>query len=237
MHLTGPPDPDLDVGYGWENPRAYLDALSPTYWINEVIKSTVGWDPIGKAAAVFTGDWEAFARFGSALGQLAAFSDALGVKIQRGANTADQDWDGNAADAAYMYFSHLATNTVSQRILLTDLQQQYYGATAGVWTAARGVGSAIGMATDAAIIAGVSAAAGTIMVKTVVAPIVGYAIAAWQVARIVDAVGDIVKWLDIAAAGIDTVAGTTQSLLNRPSDLERYPLPESSYDHPAVSAP
>lgn len=234
-YLTGPPEPDVNVGYGWENPRMYLDALSPTYWINEVIKEITGRDVIGEAVAPVTGDWRSYARFGSALNQLGEFALALGLKVTEGTSAVDREWDGRAADAAHLYFQGLAEATAAQRPVLHDIRDQYYAATTAVWDYARGVGGLIGTICDAAIIAGIAAAAGTATFETGVGPVVGYGVAAWQTGRIVKAANDIITAYNVTYAAIDILKGNILSRINAPDgDLGGYPLPEQAYDHPAA---
>lgn len=234
-HLTGPPEPDVDVGYGWENPRMYLDAMSPTYWINELIKELTGRDVIGEAVAPVTGDWGAYARFGSALNQLGEFALSLGQKITEGTSVVDREWDGRAADAAHLYFQGLAEATAAQRPVLHDVRDQYYAATTAVWDYARGVGSAISMICDAAIIAGISAAVGTATFETGIGPVVGYGVAAWQTSRIISAAGHIADALNLTYMTLDVINGNIMSRINAPDgDLGDYPVPDQAYDHPAA---
>lgn len=234
-HLVGPPEPDVTVGYGWENPRMYLDATSPTYWINEVIKELCGRDVIGEAVAPVTGDWKAYARFGSALNQLGEFALSLGLKITEGTGAVDREWDGHAADTAHLYFQGLAEATAAQRPLLHDIRDEYYAATTAVWDYARGVGGLIGTMCDAAIIAGIAAAAGTATFETGIGPVIGYGVAAWQTGRIIDAAMDILTAYNVAYSVIDIAKGNIMSRINSPGDdLASYPLPDHPYDHPAA---
>jgi hypothetical protein len=234
-HLIGPPEPDVNVGYGWENPRMYLDATSPAYWINEFIKEACGRDVVGDAVAPVTGDWQAYARFGSALNQLGEFAGALGIKTTTGTSEVDREWDGNAADAAHVYFQSLAEAIAGQKPLLHDLRDEYYAATKAVWDYARGVGSLLIAMADAVIIAAFAAAAGTATFKTGIGPVLGYGVAAWQTARVVKLAIDINTAYDIAYGLIDLASGNIASRVDRPEgDLASYPLPEKAYDHPAT---
>lgn len=234
-HLTEPPSPQATIGDGYVNLGMIFDLISPSAWINETLKTIVGWDVLGYCSSFFAGDWESYARFGGALQQLAEFHQALGVKVQQGAIAADRDWHGNAADGAYMYFSDLASATSGQQIPLREISGDYDEAARGVWMTAQQVQGLVQAALDKAIIAGVSAAAGTVTAKTVVGPIVGYAVAAWQVIDIINLINRASTLMQTAITTIQTVAGTILARTNVGGDLSNFPLPQSTYDHPAVS--
>jgi hypothetical protein len=211
-----------------------FDLISPAAWVNEALNATVGWDVLGYCSTWVAGDWEAYARFGGALENLAAYSQALGAKVQRGAIAADRDWHGNAADATYMYFSDLAAKISAQQIPLREISGDYAEAARGVWMNAQQAQGLIQQALDKVIIAGVSAAAGTVTAKTVIGPVVGYALAAWQVTEIIKLIDRASTIAQRTITFVQTIAGIIFARTNVGGDLSNHPLPSSGYSHPAL---
>lgn len=232
VHLTDPREPEPSITKGYANPGMIFDALSPSYWVNQLLKDLVGWDPVGEAAAVFSGDWSSFARFGYALENLAKFSQDLGIKIQQGVLEVDRYWNGNAADAAHAYFSELATMVAAQQVSYCELSKQYEDAARGVWVNADVVAGLIRSAIDRAIIAGISSAAGTITAESGVGAVVGYGIAAWQTVEVVNKINEVSKIIMRANNMIIFVFGQLMAWANQGGSLAQYPLPDSAYRHP-----
>jgi hypothetical protein len=49
----------------------------------------------------------------------------IGVNVSYGNVTLDASWQGNAADAAFMYFADLSAKVSGQQIALNKLAEQY----------------------------------------------------------------------------------------------------------------
>src|SRR3954452_25604219 len=107
VYLTPPSAPDDSMANGFMNPTDVFNYVSPTAWICTAIEEISGVDIIGKITDFLAGDWEAIWKFGDAMANMAQFMQELGIEIQQGILTLDESWDGNASDAAVMYFSHL----------------------------------------------------------------------------------------------------------------------------------
>jgi hypothetical protein len=107
-----------------------------------------------------------------------------------------------------------------------------------VWSACEAATGYIKGMLDAAIIAGISAAAGTITAETGVGAIVGYGVAALEVCRMLDAWAEATKVMTSIYSAVQAGAGlieTQTSRLYRPDlpDLSSYP----AYHHPLATDP
>ena len=106
-----------------------------------------------------------------------------------------------------------------------------------VWSISEAIGGIIKGLIDAAIIAGIAAAAGTVTSATGVGAIVGYGVAAVEVAYMLKLWGQATQLYQHASAA---VLAFRSALTHRLADLESVKLPTlpggSGYDHPVALA-
>jgi hypothetical protein len=106
--------------------------------------------------------------------------------VQGGANSVHAAWQGMAADAAYAHLTGTATAIESLVDPLKQISAQFDTIAHGVWSSAEAITGWVKGMIDAAIIAGIAAAAGTITAETGVGAIIGYGVAAVEVCELLD---------------------------------------------------
>ncbi|MEV4754469.1 WXG100 family type VII secretion target [Micromonospora sp. NPDC049559] len=230
--LVEPGEPDPSISKGFANPIGILDAISISHWVNEIIKEVAGYDVIGTITAVFVGDWESFYKAGDAYGNLGQSLQALGGNLIEISNQIDQQWDGRAADAAFVYFRKLAAAISQQNNVLTQIEEKYHEAARAIWLLADMVGGLIKMIIDKAIIIGISAAAGTALLETGAGAVVGYGVAAWQAIDLLKKVNDAATKIQAGGTLILGFFSFLKALADQGGDLSKIPLPDRPYSSP-----
>jgi uncharacterized protein YukE len=89
------------------------------------IASLFGLDPMASLTKAVTGNYGELAQAGHAAEALADFEHAAADAINTGLGAMLQDWTGNAADEAQLYFSQLATALEAHARELDDLGEKY----------------------------------------------------------------------------------------------------------------
>ncbi|MFG1674149.1 WXG100 family type VII secretion target [Micromonospora sp. NPDC049282] len=232
--LVEPGDPDPSLSKGFANPIGILDAISISHWINEIIKEVAGYDVIGTITAAFVGDWESFYKAGDAYGNLGQSLQALGGNLIEATTQLDAQWDGHAADAAFVYFRKLAAATSQQNIVLAQVQEKYHEAARAIWLLADMIGGLIKMIIDKAIIIGVSTAAGTALLETGAGAVVGYGVAAWQAMELVKKVNDAATKIQAGGTLILGFFSFLKALADQGGDLTKIQLPDQPYMSPVT---
>lgn len=232
--LVEPNQPDASLTKGFANPLGILDAISVSHWVNQIIKEVAGYDLIGHVTNFFVGDWEAFYKAGDAYGNLGQSLQAIGRNVSLVASQMDGNWDGQAADAAFVYFRQLAVATVQQNIVLSQIKENYHEAARAIWLLADTVGGLIKMIIDKAIIIGVSAAAGTALIKTGVGAFAGYGIAAWQGIELSKKINDAALKIQTGGTVIMGFFSFIKTLAEQGGDLSQFPLPDRPYTSPVL---
>lgn len=231
--LTPPPEPDNPP-----NSLGWMDYLSPTSWAMKGFDIVLGFDPIGWLQERFAGDWEALASMEPVLGNAACALHDLALNVQSGATTLHPLWQGNAGDAAYRYFTDLATAVTALEAPLKEMGREYRVMADAVWSANEALGGIIKSLIDAAIIAGVSAAAGTATAATGAGAVIGYGVAAFEVANMLRLWGEATRLYQAASAA---VLAFRSALDRNLSDLATIVLPAlpggTGYDHPLAQPP
>ncbi|GIM98071.1 hypothetical protein [Paractinoplanes toevensis] len=220
------------LGQPFSNPAGVLDWLSPSHIVNEFVKSVVGYDIFGEAAKVFAGDWEQVWQAAGAFRNLGGAMGELGINVSHGNVELDYSWDGNANDAAFMYFGNLSSTIASQRISLTALADAYEKAAEGTFRIGETVSGLMKDIMDAAMIGAVAASAGTATIETGVGFVTGWGVAAYEAYKIAEAADAARKLIATASTIVGTVVGEIQALSADTGILAQYPLPGAAYHHP-----
>ncbi|MGC4866404.1 WXG100 family type VII secretion target [Micromonospora sp. DT53] len=230
--LTPPPEPSNPP-----NALGWMDNISPTSWAMQGFDVVFGFDPISWLQERLFGNWEALATMQPVLTNVGSALHDLALNTQTGAATLRQVWQGQAGDAAYSYFTQLSTAAAALRGPLNDIGNEYKAMADSVWSISEAIGGIIKGLIDAAIIAGIAAAAGTVTSATGVGAIVGYGVAAVEVAYMLKLWGQATQLYQHASAA---VLAFRSALTHRLADLESVKLPTlpggSGYDHPVASA-
>ncbi|MFG2167880.1 WXG100 family type VII secretion target [Micromonospora chersina] len=177
-HLDTPGDPDEPA-----NPLGWMDYISPANWLNEVFNHVFGFDPIGRIQSQVSGDWEALATTAPVVDNIGGALHDLAYNIQSGTTTLRPLWHGVAGDGAFRYFTTTANATADLHTPMSAISKAYREMADAVWSAGEALGGVVKSLIDAAIIAGIAAAAGTVTSETGVGALVGYGVAAAEVAN------------------------------------------------------
>ncbi|MCY1143589.1 hypothetical protein OWR29_36785 [Actinoplanes sp. Pm04-4] len=232
--LAAPSTPEESVSNGFVNPVDLFNYVSPSAWINSGIEKATGIDIFGYFTDAVAGEWDAMWKFGEAMGHLADCLQELGINIQQGAIDLDAEWDGNAADAAYQYFSQFAASVSGQQLDLRDIQQNYHKAAQGAWQLSNQLGNILQAIADKFIIAGIAAAAGTITAETGVGAVVGYGVAGLQVLQMLKLFNDASVKINTAGSVIAGIFGGGMDIGYKGGDLSSVPLPTAAYTTPGA---
>lgn len=231
-HLDTPGDPDKPA-----NPLGWMDYISPANWLNEVFNHVFGFDPIGRIQSQVSGDWEALANMAPVVDNIGGALHDLAYNVQSGTTTLRPLWHGVAGDGAFRYFTTTANATADLHTPMSAISKAYREMADAVWSAGEALGGVVKSLIDAAIIAGIAAAAGTVTSETGVGALVGYGVAAAEVANMFRLWGEATKLCQqISAAVLVFRAALTREL----SDLDTVALPAlpdgGRYDHPLAGA-
>lgn len=216
------------------HPLAVLDNISISHWALKGIDWVFGYDILGEATDFFLGDWQALAKAGKALGNAADATTDLGYNLQGGAISLRAQWQGHAAEAADQHFTDLAAKLDAMGHPMRVVAKQFELAAEGAYNAGESVSGIIKGLLDAAIIAGIAAAAGTVTAETGVGAVVGYGVAAIEVARMLDMWAEATKVMASVYAATQALIGITQTGV---ASLESVQMPEvagGSYRNPLV---
>ncbi|GAA1646994.1 hypothetical protein [Actinoplanes couchii] len=229
--MTPEPHSTDILGQPFSNITVALDWLSLSHMINELVKQTTGQDVFGDAAMALSGDWESVWRSAGALRNLAAAFQDIGSNVTKGNLELDGDWDGNAADAAFVYFSDLGSALSEQYGPLMRLAEAYETAAEGTYRLQEGVSGILKDLMDSAAIAVIAASAGTAAIETGVGFVTGWAIAAYEAHRIIELTNDARKLIATASALVNGISGTIQSAAADVNVMVEQ-LPGAPYAHP-----
>jgi hypothetical protein len=233
-YLVAPEAPDASVSQGFVNPIDLFNYVSPSAWILKAVEELTGYDVLGWFTDALAGDWEAIWKFGNALVNLAECLQEEGINIQHAAIDMDGDWDGNAADAAYQYFSTLAAATSGQQIALRQIGDNYHKAALGAWQLSDQLGNIAQAFADDAIIGGIAWVAGTVFAETGVGAVAGYGVAAYEVASMLRKINKASQIINTAGTVILGLFGTGMDLGFKGGDLSAVQLPTTAYSSPAT---
>ncbi|GAA2475688.1 hypothetical protein [Winogradskya humida] len=234
QYLVDPAEPDDSITNGFVNPFDMFNYLSPSAWVNDVIEKTTGIDIFGYATDTLTGEWGELYKFGDALDALARFTQQLGMDIQSGVIKMDRQWDGNASDAAYNYFTDLAAATSGKQLALHQAAEGYREAAKGAWQLSNQLGNLLQAIADKAILIGISAAAGTATAETGVGAVAGYGVAAWQAIELLELVNKASAIINTAGTVIMAAFGGGMAVGGQGGDLSAFPLPTAPYARPGA---
>ncbi|MFJ4848760.1 MULTISPECIES: hypothetical protein [unclassified Streptomyces] len=211
------------------------DLISPAFWMAEICDVALGFQPMDEAKEYFAGDWETYAKCAQVWERLGSTLGDVSRNIGAGRDCVDSTWDGNAADAARAYFDGIAGRCDGLQAELDALGTQYKVISHGVWSAAEAVGAVLSGIADAAAMAAISAAAGTMTSWTGWGAAVGYGAAALEIARIVELWGEATQAVNAAQRLVNAALGAVeQAGGGLATAFHDVPLPGAAYDNPAV---
>ncbi|WFF02531.1 hypothetical protein [Micromonospora sp. WMMD964] len=232
-HLKPPGEPGNPA-----NALAFMDFLSPSAWANMAFDTVFGFDPIGEIQNRVFGDWEALAVMAPVVGNMARALHDMAYNLQSGATTLHGQWQGTAGESAFRYFTTTANSVSDLRGPLDAIGNGYTEMADAVWATGEALGGTVKALLDAAIIAGISIAAGTATSYTGAGALAGYGLAALEVANMLRLWGTATN----LCQNLSAVVNTFRAMLVRElSNLDSVALPSlpngRRYDHPLVGLP
>ncbi|WP_336085286.1 WXG100 family type VII secretion target [Nocardia sp. SSK8] len=214
------------------------NAVSPSYWINYVLKSTIGYDPLTYTTNSISGDWEAMQKAGTAIGNLSDYLVSYKLDVSQAARTANETWDGNAADSAMDYFKELTAAISTQASALKDISTTIEEYSLSSYAMAQVVCGMLQEVFDYVIILAIKYAASAVMASTGIGAVgsaAAIASSAFEIAMIIerwqDALGTLTTWVMKTEAAASVVVGGAAML----SGTSLPQVPGGGYDHPGVS--
>jgi hypothetical protein len=219
--------PDDSVANRFINPIDPLNYVSPSAWVNDLIASVTGVDIFGKATDFISGEWDALWKFGDAMINLAQCMQEMGIEIQKSTFDLDGSWDGNAGDAAFTYFTALATAISGQQTALRTAGNGYHQAARGAWQLSSQLGNLLQNIADKGILLGISCLAGTATMETGIGAVAGYGMAAYQAAQIVSLVNKASTIINTGGTVILGGFGGALDFTGRGGNLATVALPAS----------
>lgn len=158
-HLKAPPKPHGFVGA--------LDTvenlISPSFWIDAILRDLIGKEPFGETTRFFVGDWEGYARCAEAFERVNKALNAIAVNVAFRNERVGHTWTGNAADTANAYFHRLADAIANQRWVFQKLHREYLKAADAAWFAADQVSTVVNGLADELAFVGIAALTGTLV--------------------------------------------------------------------------
>ena len=216
------------------NMLGFSQYISPSYWIDWGIKQAFGFSPIEVVTKTVAGDWNAVSQAGRSLEILGTYCDEVAAQIHTASTTAAADWDGEAAEAAQLYFSTLSTAIQEQADALRSAGGEYLAVSAGMEQTAALIGSLLSQAMDWLIIAAASAAATAASSWTGIGAIVGGTATAASIIKVVTLANQIMDAHDLAVNMCNGSIGVIAGFLGAIHDFESTALP-ASYDNKVVA--
>ncbi|GAA1381105.1 hypothetical protein [Catellatospora chokoriensis] len=233
-HLTTPVPQDENVDNGFVNITELLDYLSPAAWLNELIEELTGHDVTGTLVKPLAGDWAAISAYGDALKKLSQCFGDIATDVQANTIELDRHWHGNAADSAYLYYSSTAASLSSHAQAVHRAGIQYQKLAVGMWQLAEQLKSFLQQVCDKVLLAAAYAAAGTVAAETVVGGVIGYALAAAEVAKALQLINKCSFIVQTANMAVGGFVSTLRILFKEIEALGDIPTPGAAYDHPMV---
>lgn len=212
-----------------------LDFASPSATVLEFIKLMTGWDPLGDFVAWMAGDWESFLNCADVWGALADLCGAISRNIKAGIIELDATWQGNAADAAYIYFDEIDSKFLALQETFNSLKDYYFRISGEVYSFAEFYKGKLVDVLDLGLKALLNFLAGDAAAASVVgaaAAVPFYAMAALQIVRVMERWKEATEGIGKAVAYTNAAMGVINGVLAETCNrVNGFPVPGSSYDN------
>jgi hypothetical protein len=232
--LTPPTATEAAVSKGFASPLAVFDYWSPSAWLFEIIKDVTGVDVLGHIVSPLVGHWNHVSAYGDALKKLAQSLQGVSANVSNIEFTLDGRWDGNAADAASVYFSSVATSLRLHSEALEKAHAEYQGLAVGMWHLTEVAEHLVKELLNKALEMAIYAAAGTVTAETGVGAAVGYGLAAYKALELLHILEQASKLIVRATMLIEGTGATLVSFSKQIKDLGPIAVVQAPYQHPAI---
>jgi hypothetical protein len=216
-HLTQPVPEAVSAEAGFVSPTALFDLLSPSAWLFDIVRALTNVDVLGEFVSPFSGHWTMASAYGDALSKLSLCLGDVSTDVQATATAMDGMWDGNASDAAYLYFAQAAGSLSGHAQALQRASVEYKSLARAMWHLMESMKGLLQTLLDRAARAALYALAGTLTAETGVGAVVGYGLAAYEIAQILRIVARVTL---IATAAESIVFGFGAFVSTATKDVE-----------------
>ncbi|NUP25059.1 MAG: hypothetical protein HOZ81_55180 [Streptomyces sp.] len=217
-----------------------LDLGSPSTVAVEAVKLLFGVDIFGEINNWVLGDWTKYKDCAEVWSNLGSFCDAVAANLKKGTTNVGVTWQGNAYDAAKVYFDEFSKKLADFKETFDSLRQCYDAAAQEVFQLAELLKSGVVFIADMAIIWMANMAAATavnaIPVGGQVASAAMFALAAAQAVMIIDRFAALVKAFDATMMAITTLGAVLSTAVNGFQAADGFPEASSAgYDNRVVA--
>lgn len=236
-HLTEPEAGELP-----ESPKSPLDhltaafeAISPSTAVIGFLEMVTGHNVAEEAGEWFGGDWKSYAECGSAFENVGSMMNSISTNVQEGANELGNSWQGNASDAAQVFFNQLGASVGQQDTVFSTVGGEYKKAASGIAKLAE-EGAAIYKAIiDHCIIGAMAIAAGAASSETGVGGLIGGGTAAYEAYEVLEGYEKFSKIRETGTILCNTFVAVVEGRVSDLSMFQKYPLPATGYESPMES--
>ncbi|KUO14721.1 hypothetical protein [Streptomyces dysideae] len=216
-----------------------LDIGSPSAMAVEASKLLFDFDPFAVCTNWVFGDWNSYNDCSDVWGNLASFCDAVAANVRKGNQNVGLGWDGNAANAATVYFDELCRKLDEIKETFESLQSCYAQAAQMAFQFAEFVKSFLVMFCDLLVIWLVNLlaaqAVNAIPVGGQAASVAMFALAAAQAIRLMQMWAEAAKTFDAFASALSALGVVMSAAINGFSAADGFPqVGTGGYDHAAV---
>ncbi|MET9516917.1 hypothetical protein [Streptomyces sp. NPDC002994] len=215
-----------------------MDLISPSALVTEGLKLAFDFDPFSQVGAMVGGNWEGYLKYSEVWANLNKFCTAVAANVSSGNYSIRYSWEGNAADAAQVYFEELCTLLTAAAETFESFRANYEMIAHSVFALTDTVKSLLMFLSDLALEAIIIWAASTSMATTGVGflgTLAGYALVAKRILDMVDQYKILIKAIDVTiftARGLYGAAAASGA--NTSSNVKKFPTPGSGYDNAVV---
>ncbi|MFJ9410536.1 hypothetical protein [Streptomyces sp. NPDC101393] len=214
---------------------SFGDVISPSWLISKGLELAFDFNPVDEAKKLIAGDWVEYAQCAKAWKALGDFCEDLSENIRTGNKSLDNSWNGNAADAAYIYFDTLAKDIDEMKASFTSLQKNYEKTYEEVWNAAEACGDLLSGILDTAAVVGLTALAGASTSFTLFGPVVAAGAVAAEIVAMINMWSKLTTTIAALQTSINgavgIVCGVSASIENK---AIKFPIPGKAYDSPVA---
>ncbi|MFK0114264.1 hypothetical protein [Streptomyces sp. NPDC090994] len=216
-----------------------LDLGSPSAMAVEASKLLFDFDPFAEVTNWVFGDWNKYNDCSDAWGSLASFCDTVAANVRKGGQNVGLSWEGNAANAAIVYFDEFSKKLDEIQETFKSLQTCYAQAAQLAFQFAEFLKSFLVMFCDLLVIWLVNLlaaqAVNAIPVGGQAASVAMFALAAAQAIRLMGMWAEAAKAFDTFAAALTALGAVMSAAVNGFSAADGFPqVGSSGYDHAAV---
>lgn len=216
-----------------------LDLGSPSAMAVEACKLLFDFDPFAVCTNWVFGDWNKYNDCSEVWGNLASFCDGVAANVRKGTQNVGVTWEGNAANAATVYFDEFTKKLAQIEETFKSLQSCYAQAAQMAFQFAEFLKSFLVMFCDLLVIWLVNLlaaqAVNAIPVGGQAASIAMFALAAAQAIRLMQMWAEAARTFDTFASALAALGVVMSAAVNGFSAADGFPqVGTGGYDHAAV---